>query len=83
MEFPEGKFSVKNTLEEVSRSPQAWEVVSTAMEMVSGMPLKPGEGMWGMLKAMSLEQMIQMGGSRMPKGFAESLNAQLVKIDRA
>ncbi len=80
MEFPAGKFSVKNTLEEIAQSPEALETVNKAMSMTTGNELKPGEGMWGMLKSMSLETMIQMGGAQMPKGLTEALNAQLIKI---
>ncbi len=41
-----------------------------------------GSGMWDMMKSMTPESMVALAGSMMPEGFAESLNAQLIKIDR-
>lgn len=38
--------------------------------------------MWDMMKSMTPEGMMTMGGSTMPQGFLESLNAKLIKIDR-
>jgi len=38
--------------------------------------------MWDMLKAMTPESMVSMAGSMMPEGFAESVNAQLIKIKK-
>ena len=81
MEFPAGKYSVKSTLEEIGNCQEAFETMSRAMELVTGQKLEKGHGMWNFVKSMSLENMIEMGGSRMPKGFAESLNAQLIKFD--
>ena len=47
------------------------------------MTIKPGEGMWDMMKDMKLESMLEMAGSMVPEGFAESLNAKLNKIKKA
>ncbi len=38
--------------------------------------------MWDMMKSMSLEKMMEMAGSMAPEGFLESINSQLVKIDK-
>lgn len=81
MEFPEGKYSIKNTIEEISRCPEAMELVTTAIKLAMGMEIVPGEGMYGMLKNMRIEDMKQMAGSMAPEGFFESLNARLNKID--
>ncbi len=83
MEFPEGKYSIHDTLEEIGRSPEALEVVSKAIKLTMNMKLSPGEGMWDMMKSMSLDKMMDMAGSMAPDGFVESINAQLIKIDKA
>lgn len=82
MEFPEGKYSIRDTIEEISRSPEAMEIVSRGLKLATGMELKPGEGMYGMMKSVPVEQMLQMAGSLMPEGFGESLNAQLIRIKK-
>ena len=42
--------------------------------------IKPGVGMWDMMKRMTPETMAKM--INMPDGFIESLNAQLIKIKK-
>lgn len=82
MEFPEGKYSVKNTLEEIARCPELMEIVSRAVKLASNFNLVPGEGMWDMMKSMTPETMMEMAGSLMPEGFLESLNAKMIVFDR-
>ncbi len=82
MEFPEGRYSVRDTMEEISRSPEAMEVVATAVKLATNMKVAPGEGMWDMMKSMSPEKMCKMAGSMMPEGFVESLNAKLTRIEK-
>ena len=80
MEFPEGMYSVKNTMEEIAQNEEALDIASKAYKLAMNMTVKPGEGMWDMMKSMSLESMCEMAGSLVPDGFLESLNAQLIKI---
>ncbi len=82
MEFPDGKYSVRDTMEEIANSPEAVKIVADAIKLTMNMKLVPGEGMWDMMKSMSLEKMMEMAGSMAPEGFLESINAQLVKIDK-
>lgn len=82
MTFPEGKYSIKCTMEEIAACPAAMEIVSKAVKLATNMEMKPGSGMWDMMKSMTPESMVALAGSMMPEGFAESLNAQLIKIDR-
>ncbi len=82
MEFPEGKYNVRCTMEEIAESPEAMGIVAIAVKLASNMTLKPGEGMWNMMKAMSPEAMVSMSGGLLPDGFIESLNAKLTKIDK-
>ncbi len=83
MEFPEGKYSVRDTIEELSKSPEALKIVSKAVKLSSNFDITPGQGMWGMMKTMSPEGLMGMSSGLMPEGFLESLNAQLIKIDKA
>ncbi len=82
MEFPEGKYSIRDKLEDIAKCPGAMEVVSTAIKLAMNMEIKPGEGMFNMAKAMTMESMMEMAGSMVPEGFAESLNAKLIKFDK-
>lgn len=82
MEFPEGKYSVKDTVEELAKCPEALEIASNAMKITMNMKIVPGEGMYDMLKSMTLESMMKMAGSMAPEGFLESLNGKLIQIDK-
>ena len=82
MEFPEGKYSVKDTMEEIAKSPEAIGIITEAIKIVMNMKLAPGEGMWDMMKGMTPEAMMQMAGSLAPEGFLESINAKLIKISK-
>ncbi len=81
MEFPEGKFNIKSKLEDMAAVPEALEITSKAIKLATNFTLAPGEGMWDMMKSMSPEDMMALGGSSLPDGFLESLNAQLIEID--
>ena len=83
MEFPEGRWNVRYTLEELSACPEAFEIVRKALKLASGFELSPGAGMWDMMKAMTPETMVKMAGSMVPEGFLESLNGKLTAIARA
>ncbi len=82
MEFPEGKYSIKDTFEELARSPEAIKIASEAVKITTGMKVAPGEGMWDMLKNSSFESLSGMMSGMMPEGFLESLNGKLSKIDK-
>ena len=82
MEFPEGKWNVRYTMEELSSCPEAFETVKQAIKLATGFTLAPGAGMWDMMKKMTPEGMVGMAGSMMPEGFLESLNGKLTAIDR-
>ncbi len=82
MEFPEGYYSVKDTMEDLFKSPEAGEIVSKAVKMATNFVVEPGAGMWSMMKGMTPERMMSLGGM-LPDGFLESLNAQLIRIKKA
>lgn len=82
MEFPEGKWNIKCTMEEIATCPEAMEVVSKAVKLATNFDMKPGVGMWDMMKSMTPEGMMSMSAGLVPEGFLESLNAQLIKIDK-
>lgn len=83
MEFPEGKYNVKCTMQEIAESEEALAVTSEAVKLATNFSIVPGEGMWDMMKSMTPEGMVGMAGNSMPDGFLESLNAKLIKIDKA
>ena len=83
MEFPEGMYSIKDTMGDLAKNDEAIEIASKAYKLAMNMTIKPGEGMWDMMKDMKLESMLEMAGSMVPEGFAESLNAKLNKIKKA
>lgn len=82
MEFPEGRYSIRDTMEEIAECPRAMELVSEAVKLAANMKLVPGEGMWDMMKSMTPEKMCEMAGAMMPEGFAQSLNARLNSITK-
>ena len=60
MEFPEGFYSVRDTLEEISKNEEALEITSKALKLATNFDIKPGIGMWDMLKTMKPEAMTNM-----------------------
>lgn len=82
MEFPEGMYSIKDTMEELAKNAEAVKIAATAFKLTMNMTVKPGEGMWDMMKSMTLEKVGEMAGSLVPEGFMESINAQLNKIKK-
>ena len=81
MEFPEGYYSIKDTMEEISNNEEALAIVRKAVKLATNFDLAPGVGMWDMMKKMTLESMTAMSAN-MPAGFIESINAQLIKIKK-
>ena len=80
MEFPEGYYSVKDSMEELANNEEALAITAKAVKLATNFDIKPGEGMWDMMQKMTPEA---MGGMmNMPDGFLESLNAQLIKIKK-
>lgn len=80
MEFPEGYYSIKDNMEEVSKCPEAFALVAKVVKLTTNFDVKPGSGMWDMLKTMSPENLGNV--MALPDGFLESLNAQLIKIKK-
>ena len=68
-------------MEELAKNEEAFAVAAKAVKLASNFDIKPGEGMWAMMKKMTPEAMASMI-STMPDGFIESLNAQLIKIKK-
>lgn len=82
MEFPEGRYSIKDTLEELANSEEALDIAAEAFRLTMNMKLVRGKGMWDMMKSITLEDGLKMAGSMAPKGFAESVNAKLTRIEK-
>lgn len=80
MEFPEGFYNVKDSMEVLFTSEEAGKIVGEAVKLATNFDIKPGQGMWDMMKSMTPESMVNMAGSMVPDGFLESVNAKLVKI---
>ena len=81
MEFPEGYYSVKDTMEDLAKNEEALALAAKAVKLATNFDIKPGVGMWDMMKKMTPEAMSNMI-SGMPDGFIESLNAQLIKVKK-
>ena len=80
MEFPEGYYSIKDSMAEIAKNEEALALAAKAVKLATNFDIKPGEGMWDMMQKMTPEA---MGGMmNMPDGFIESLNAQLIKIKK-
>ena len=81
MDFPEGYYSVKDTMEDLAKNEEALALAAKAVKLATNFDIKPGVGMWDMMKKMTPEAMSNMI-SGMPEGFIESLNAQLIKVKK-
>lgn len=81
MEFPEGKYSINDTLAELAKSPEALAVITEAVKLATGYKLVPGEGMWNMVKNMSPASIMNKA-SGIPESVFQSLNAKLIQIDK-
>lgn len=81
MEFPEGYYSVKDTMEDLAKNEEALALAAKAVKLATNFDIKPGVGMWDMMKKMTPEAMSNRI-SGMPEGFIESLNAQLIKVKK-
>ena len=81
MEFPEGYYSVKDTMEDLAKNEEALALAAKAVKLATNFDIKPGVGMWDMMKKMTPEAMSSMI-SGVPEGFIESLNAQLIKVKK-
>lgn len=82
MEFPEGKYSVKDSFKTLSACPEAMDLAAKAVKLASNFTISPGKGMWDMMSSMSPERIIGMASGLVPDGFLESLNAKLIQIDK-
>ena len=82
MEFPEGKYSIRDTLGDIAECPEAMAMVSQAIKLATGRRVGPGEGMWIMMKVSTPEKLCKLGGAEIPEGFLESLNAKLIQFDK-
>lgn len=82
MEFPEGRYSVRDTMEELAKCPEAMEIAAKAVKLATNFNVEPGEGMWDMMKSMTPEGMLGMMSALVPEGFLESLNAKLILIEK-
>lgn len=69
-------------MEELAKSPEAIKIVAKAVKLTMNMAVTPGEGMWDMMKGMTLEKLGEMAGDLAPEGFVESLNGKLIKIKK-
>ena len=79
MEFPEGYYSIKDNFEELSKNEEAFAIAAKAVKLLSNFDIRPGVGMWDMMKSMSMDSMQNMMPD-IPEGFIEGVNAQLTQI---
>ena len=77
-EFPEGKYSVRDTFETLCADPTAFAVINRYMRLATNFPLTPGEGNWKQIHDKSPEQI----KDRLPEGFLRVANAELIKIEK-
>ena len=76
MEFPEGKLSIKSTIGQIYKNPEAWEF----FEKMSGGKLGPDKPMWNMMENFAVEMMMGMAGN-VPESAIKALNKKLNAFD--
>ena len=84
MEFPEGRCSIHDKLGELLNHPKAGPLLT---EKITQMADKVGmgksvKGMLRMLRSMRLEDIIKMGGSKLPEGIGYKLNQWLTQFEK-
>ena len=82
MEFPAGRYSIRDTIADIAQNEDAFSLLQEAIHLSTGMKFEKDEGMYNMMKNSTLETLFAMAGSSMPEGFPESVNAQLIKIKK-
>ncbi|MEG1698223.1 MAG: glycoside hydrolase family 2 TIM barrel-domain containing protein [Oscillospiraceae bacterium] len=86
MQFPEGYFSIRDTVGEIAANAEAMKAMSEMM----GAAMGGGEGgnggmmktMLAMMKDRSLESLLKMAGKRVPNGAKQMINAKLNEIKK-
>ncbi len=82
LSYPEGKYSVKDTFEEMAKSPEAFAVIAKYMQLATNFKLEPGQGMWSMISNQSPVSLSEQISGMIPDGFLQIVNAELTKIDK-
>ena len=76
MEFPEGKLSIKCTIGQVCKNPEA----KAMFEKMAGREFGPDMPMWGMLENFTVEMSMGMAGN-LPEGAMALINKKLNAFD--
>ena len=76
MEFPEGKLSIKSTMGQIYKNPEAWAIVDKMM----GGKMGPDMPMWNMVENFNFEMLMSMGGN-VPESAKKALNKTLTAFD--
>ena len=79
LEFPAGRYSVRDTYETLCADPAAFAVINKYMKLATNFPLTPGAGNWKQIHDKSPEQL----RDRLPEGFLQVVNRELNKIEKA
>lgn len=81
MEFPDGKYNVHYTLEDLRKCPEAFAIAAEAVKLVMNIDISSPDGMYQMLKSMDFVKVGDWAGSMAPDRFVENVNLKLNKID--
>ena len=76
LEFPEGKLSIKSTIGQIYKNPDAWAF----FEPMTQGKIGPDKPMWGMMENFAVEMMMSMAGS-LPDGALAMINKKLNAFD--
>lgn len=83
MQFPEGYYSVHDTLGEVMKNPQAKAMIDEIIVKVENeFNIKITKSMMLMAKSFTIEKIISLAGNRIPKGTDIQANNMLNKIKK-
>lgn len=83
MEYPEGYFSVKDTLGEILKNPEGERFVSEMLEKAAKETgFKINKGMLAMAKSFTVERCFDMAGGKVPEKVKLQINTRLNKIKK-
>ncbi len=77
MTFPEGKLSIKSSIEALYKNEAAWKFFTETIKF----PLSPEHGMWSMISKMTVEGLMSMSGDELPPAALALINNELIKFD--
>lgn len=80
LEFPQGRFSIRDSVKDIAANPEARKILEEYASALFGSMAKSIRNMMGMMGSMQLEQAIQLSGSKLDEKGILYINQKLNEI---